>query len=470
MRFVGRKKQLEKLDNLLYKRSASLVVIRGRRRIGKSRLVEEFAKEMPLLSFTGLPPTEQTSAQQQREEFARQLEIELGITGIKADDWGTLFTFLAKNTKTGRYIIFLDEISWMGSRDSTFLGKLKIVWDILFSKNPELILILCGSVSSWIEKNIISSTGFFGRISQKILLEELSLPECNQLLTEVGFRGSDYEKLMILAITGGIPWYLELIKPNLSAAENIRQLCFEKEGILVDEFKQIFHDLFGRRSDLYQRIIYQLADGPAEYKEIAEKLDYPSGGPLSDYLNDLVLSGYVSRDHTWSLKTGKERKIFRYRLSDNYLRFYFNSIEPNYQKIQRNTDGLVDLPGFQTIMELENILLNNRHLALEKLHINPADIVYDNPYYQRKTATQRGCQVDYLIQTRFRTLYVCELKFSKNEIRSTIVQDMQEKIDRLVVPRGFSCLPVLIHAGYVSQAVEESSYFTEIVDLCSLLQ
>ena len=156
--FIGRRTHLEKLQKLSRKKTASLVVVRGRRRIGKSRLIEEFAKKSRFHLFTGLAPTPQTTAQSQREEFARQLQEQMGIRGLKATDWGDIFSLLAQQTSKGRVILLLDEISWMGSLDPNFLGKLKIAWDIHFSKNHKMILILCGSVSSWIEKNIISST------------------------------------------------------------------------------------------------------------------------------------------------------------------------------------------------------------------------------------------------------------------------------------------------------------------------
>lgn len=472
--FTGRKNHLEKLKKLFRKKTASLVVVRGRRRIGKSRLIEEFAKGHLFHHFTGLAPTPQTTAQFQREEFARQLQQQVGIPGLKATDWGDLFSILAKQTSKGRVIVLLDEITWMGSLDPNFLGKLKIAWDVQFSKNPQLILILCGSISSWIEKNIISSTGFFGRISQKIYLEELSLSSCNQMLEVLGFKGSTTEKLLILSITGGVPWYLELINPSLSAIENIKQLCFEKDGILFDEFKQIFHDLFGSRGEIYQKIVRQLVNGPAHYQDISEALNYPSGGPLSDYINELVLSGYVKKDYTWSLKTGSESRLFQYRLSDNYLRFYLKNIEPNKHKIEQGRIAnlsLTTLPGWDSMMgfQFENLVLHNRHLIHQKLHINPADISYDNPFFQRKTTKQLGCQIDYLIQTRFRTLYLCEIKFSKNEISTKVIEEVEEKVKRLKVPKGFSILPVLIHINGYNRLIEEKDYFVEIIDFSDLI-
>ena len=472
--FIGRKESLAKLKGLFKKKTASLVVIRGRRRIGKSRLVEEFAKGTTFYFFTGLAPIPKMTPNLQREEFARQLQEQLGIPGLKGEDWGDLFTILAKYTSKGKMVILLDEISWMGSLDPTFLGKLKITWDIYLSKNPELILVLCGSVSSWIEKNIISSTGFFGRISQKIFLNELSLPSCNRMLEEIGFKGSIMEKLILLSITGGVPWYLELLNPSLSAPENIKQLCFEKDGVLFDEFKQIFHDLFGKRSDIYQNIVKLLVNGPADYQTISKELNYPSGGPLSEYLTELILSGYIERDYTWSIKTGKESKLLQYRLADNYLRFYLKYIEPNHNKIEKGhfiIKSLTTLTNWDAILgfQFENLVLHNRKIVQKSLKIDPSDIVYDNPFFQRKTTKQLGCQIDYLIQTRYNTLYICEIKFSRKEISPAIVNEVKEKIKRLKYPKGFSCIPVLIHINGYSKLIEENEFFMETIDFGDFL-
>ena len=311
--FVGRPYEIERLNDLLKKKTASLVVIKGRRRIGKSRLVEEFARNKAFYSFSGLAPSPETTAESQRDEFARQFGEQFKLPGIRANDWGDLFALLAKYTATGQAIILLDEITWMGSKDPDFLGKLKIAWDLYFSKNPQLILILCGSISSWIEKNIISSTGFFGRISLIITLSELTLNECNLFLEKEGFKKSALEKFMLLAITGGIPWYLEIINPKAPVSENIKNLCFTPDGLLVDEFKKIFHDLFGRRGNIFQEIVKYLAKQPAEYTKLAKALNYPSGGPLSEYLEDLVMSSFVSRDFTWKFQSGQDTAISRFR-------------------------------------------------------------------------------------------------------------------------------------------------------------
>src|SRR5579872_4023888 len=266
--FVGRKQELQQLNLLLNKKSASLVVVKGRRRIGKSRLIEEFGKSQKMYTFSGVLPNEKTTLQSQLREFGWQLGKALKQPAFKDDDWNDLFLRLAGETRKGRVLILFDEISWMGSLDPDFLGKLKNAWDLEFKKNPHLILVLCGSVSAWIEKNILTSSGFLGRISLSLTLEELPLSDCNNFWIESGDNISAYERFKVLSVTGGIPKYLEEIQPNLSAEENIKNLCFDRSGLLFNEFEQIFTDIFGKRSEIYKHIVQCIADGKYTYEDI----------------------------------------------------------------------------------------------------------------------------------------------------------------------------------------------------------
>lgn len=473
--FIGRKKELKQLQSLLQKSSASLIVLRGRRRIGKSRLIEEFSKQFTHVHvFSGIPPTEKTTIQDQLHEFGWQLGKSLGEPAFKDNDWNDLFLRLAKRTRRGKTLIFLDEISWMGSKDPDFLGKLKNAWDLEFKKNPHLVMVLCGSVSSWIEKNILNNTGFLGRVSLKLDLEELPLFDCNRFWLKWGEEISAYEKFKLLAVTGGVPKYLEEIKPQLPAEENIRQLCFEKSGLLFNEFDQIFSDIFGQRSPIYKEIVQCVTNGFFEYEEIYEKLGVDKSGVIGDYLEDLVTSGFLRRDYTWHLKNGKSSKLSHFRISDNYLRFYLKYILPNKEKILRNGLSQVSLtllPQWETIMgfQFENLVLNNRQKIQSVLGIKPEEIVYDNPFFQRKTSRQEGCQIDYLIQTRYDNLFVCEIKFSRQLVQASIIAEMQQKLRRLKAPRHISKRPVLIHVNGVSDEILESQYFSNIIDFCQLL-
>lgn len=471
--FVGRKEELNNLESLTHKKAASLVVVRGRRRIGKSRLVEEFAKNYRFLKFAGLPPTSNTTAQSERDAFSKQLARN-NLPVVKADDWTDLFTFLAKDTRTGKIVILFDEISWMGSKDPDFLGKLKNAWDMEFKTNPELILVLCGSVSAWIEENILRSTGFMGRLSLVLDLNELTVPECNKLLMEIGFRGNAYEKFKILSVTGGIPRYLEEVKSDRLADENIKNLCFSKEGALFREFQEIFLDIFARRSGIYKNIIESLVSGDKEFSEILSDNSLYKSGRASGYLNDLVLSGFIKRDYTWNIKGGKVSSLSHYRLADNYLRFYLKYIDKNKNKIECghfNGVPLSVLPGFESIMGLqfENLVLNNRIFIWERLHIYPSDIVTNNPYFQRPQVRKKGCQIDFLIQTRTNVLYACEIKFSKQPIGLEVIDEVKRKIDAFYLPKGFSIMPVLIHVNGVTGKVEDEQYFSHIINFADLL-
>lgn len=476
MKYIGRKKEIDQLERLTKKQTSSLVVITGRRRVGKSRLVATFAKKYPFYSFSGLAPAANTTDQTQRDAFSQQLASQTNLPNITADDWSTLFNLLAHQCSEGRSIILLDEISWMAAKDPTFLSKLKEAWDSQFSNNTKLILIVCGSVSTWIEQNILSSTAFFGRVSLKLVLEELSLTESNQLLDSLNFKQSPLEKLTALNILGGIPWYIEQLNPTLSATNNIKALCFTKNGILVDEYQRIFHDLFGRRSEIYQRISEQLCLHDLSYDEISRALNYAKSSQLTEYLDNLVTSGYVMCYQTWALKSGKQlTKIMRFRLSDNFIRFYFRYMKPKQHTIEKGRYGTAQinsLPGWDTMqgLQFESLVLKNEQMIFNALSINPMDIINSGPYFQTTTAKTKGCQIDFLIQTKTNTLYLCEIKFGRAKLKSNVIAQAQEKAKRLSLPRGFSIVPVLIHTNPLSNCLLDNDYFIHTIDIINLIE
>ncbi|MCK4608977.1 MAG: AAA family ATPase [Gammaproteobacteria bacterium] len=471
--FIGRKKELQILTKFLRKTTSSLLIVKGRRRVGKSTLVNEFAKmhKLDFLPFSGLPPTLEITAQDQRDEFVTQL----GLPNTVVTDWTDAFNLLANRVKTGRRLILLDEISWMAHDDPTFLGKLKNVWDLQLKQNPKLILILCGSVSAWIDKNIMSNTGFIGRISFTLKLEELYLSECSYFWNSSNNSNmvSAYEKFKVLAVTGGIPKYLEEIDPALSAENNIKQLCFNPGGILFNEFEQIFSDLFEKRNNIYRLLLENIIENKFDYATIYKNLGVEKSGLISEYLSDLEKAGFVRRDYTWDIATNKRSKHSHHRISDNYVRFYLKYVRPYKDQIERDSFSnrtLTSLPGWETIMGLqfENLVLANRKLIQNIMGIRAENIIYDNPFFQTKTKRRDGCQIDYLIQTRFNILYLCEIKFSQQPIGKQVIASMQQKIARLKTPKGISHRAILIHVNGVNDAVIDSRYFAQIIDFSEL--
>lgn len=477
--FIGRRQELSELEKLS-KSKANLVVLKGRRRIGKSRFVEEFGKDKTFIRFSGVPSEIGTTDQMQKDIFTKQLSKELNIPYTKSDDWSNIFDLLAYHVKAlkenkKRCVILFDEISWMGSKDPTFLGNLKNAWDIHFSKIDGLILVLCGSVSTWIEENIIKSTGFFGRISLYLRLEELSIAESNLFLDNQGFCGGIQERFKLLSVFGGVPWYLEHINGKLTADDNIRDLFFKKDALLFHEFNLIFHDLFGASGTIYKKIIEFLALKSSDLQTIGEQLNYSKSGNLSKYLENLIEASFVSRDFTWDIKDGSISRLSAFRLSDNYLRFYMKYVAHNKEQIQRgkytNMD-MASLPEWNAIMGLqfENLVLKNRDKIKKILGIKPQDVIVDNPFFQRKSTVKKGCQIDYMIQTRFKTIFICEIKFLSKEIQSSIIEEMKDKLSRLSLPRGFAFCPILIHVNGVSDALSDRKYFTEIIDFGQLIE
>src|SRR3990167_736312 len=321
----------------------------------------------------------------------------------------------------------------MAKDDPTFLPKLQNAWEMYFRKNPKLILIICGSVSAWIEKNILNSTGFLGRVSLDLVVPELPLKHCNELLDYLGFKRSAHEKITFLSLTGCIPWYLEQINPKHSAENNIKKLCFEPNALMLKEFQRVFHDLFGNRGEIYQKIIKYLVEKRYDYSTLAQKMGYSKSSAFTQYLKELETAGYIKKFPLWSFKTGKLSKLSYYRIIDNYLRFYLKYIAPKseiigkglYQDIAINS-----LPGWKTIMGLqfENIVIKNIDLIRNILKIEPLDIVMEGPYLQRESSKHKGCQIDYLIQTRQNTLFILEIKLVNNVNSSILIKEMKEKI------------------------------------------
>ncbi|WP_165380404.1 AAA family ATPase [Candidatus Finniella inopinata] len=473
--FIGRKEELASLNRMSKMHGPGLAVIKGRRRIGKSRLIEEFAKDKIFFSFSGLPPTTNVTAQNQRDVFAREFAQIFKLPPLSFSDWSDAFNHLTNYITEKPTVILFDEISWMGSKDPTFVGKLKIWWDLYLQHKPSLTLIFCGSVSTWIEKNIINSTAFFGRISLKITLTPFSLPECGQFLKSIGFKGSPFEIYEILSITGGIPWYLEKIIPSETVDTNLKNLCFKKDSIFVQEFDRIFHDLFDGHGKTHKEIVQELGAGNKTLADLRNALNYPRSGTFSEIVGDLITSGFVTKHYQWSIKTGAISKQSIYRLSDCYLRFYLKYIEPNRQRIEQGSFqdvALRQLPGWEAIMglQVESLLLENRPLLLKSIGINPADIANDNPYLRQQTTRHRGCQIDYLIQTKTHTLYMCEFKFKRRDIGPEIIDLMKDKVSRFSPPSGFGVAPVFFHLSDVSEFVYDKNYFYKTINIADLLE
>ena len=474
-KFFGRESYLDKLDALWRKSTSSFVVVAGRRRIGKSTLVEEFAarSNCEFIEIVGLPPDEKMTNQKQIDNFCERLARRTGRPRQNADCWARAFDALDDALKgRGRTIVFLDEISWMGKYDDSFAGFLKTAWDTQFSKHDRLIFIVAGSVSAWINRNIQRSRGYVGRISLDFTLPELPPATCLGFWGRKLNRTSTGDILDVLAVTGGVPKYLNEIDPSLSPDENIRRLCYDPDGYLFKDFDRIFDDVFGASIAAKKRILTLLAEKPASVSELALALGGDPNGHLSENLAELQEAGFIAGARGRNPVTGKDVREIRYRLRDNYTRFYLRYILPKKEAIANGFYQYVPLerlPGWDAIMGLqfENLVLNNIAVLAPHIGLMGKTVESAAPYFKSGRKTGKGVQIDYLVQLP-KCTYVIEIK-RKRHITSAIEDQMQEKLDRLKLPRGRSVKLVLVYAGELDPVVEENGFFDYLVPADRLL-
>ena len=474
--FVGREYQLELLSSVWDKTTPSLVVVSGRRRIGKSTLVERFAEKSRcrFLEIEGLPPDKSMTNERQLANFCERLAKATQTDIPTAQNWPEAFDSLEKAiTGRGKTVVFLDEISWMGGYDDGFTGFLKNAWDLQFSKHKRLVLVLAGSVSAWIQKNILNAKGFVGRISINLNLTELPLSACREFWGGRAAHLSMREMVDVLSVTGGIPKYLQEMNPRLSADENIRRMCFLPEGYLFNDFDSIFSDVFGEGVAAKRRILNILADGPANVSELAKALSIEPNGHISGDLNDLVVAGFVAAGAGLNPVTGAKVREVRYRLCDNYTRFYLKFILPRQEAIRQGLyrfANLESLPGWNSTLGLqfENLVVNNVTTLCREIGLGRKLVTSAAPYSRRKSASCPGLQVDLLVQTP-KSVYVVEVKRS-NKIDSSIEKEIEEKVSRLGIGPEKSIRTVLVYDGKLSPEVEENGFIDFLVPFSNLAE
>ena len=374
----------------------------------------------------------------------------------------------------GRVVVLLDEISWFGYYDTTFAADIKVAWDNYWKKHDGAIVVICGSVSSWIKENIVDNSAFYGRRSLDIVLRELPLDQCVRFWGRRAERISPREIVDVLSVTGGVPRYLEEINPSLSAADNIRRLCFTPNGVLRADFDEMFNDVITNQPTFTGKVLRCLVDGPQSIVSIADKLTVEKGGRVSAAVNRLVEAGIVSPDVGKNPETGAAVKERRFRLKDNYSRFYLKYIEPVKTVID---DGryeflsLETLEGWDAVMGLqfENLVVNNYGMLIPHLHLRNVLLTSAAPYRKMPVPSlrQRGCQIDLLIQSR-RTVYVVEIK-RMAEIGRRIIEEVDAKVRSLKTRPNVSIRTALVYDGHLAPIVEADGYFDAIVPFRALL-
>ena len=472
--FVGRESDLADLDALWRKRVASLVTCRGRRRIGKSTLIEEFARRSGarFVKLEGKAPEPGMTNKIQLASFLEQLRRQTKTPVRSLANWSEAFAALDDELDARKTVVLLDEISWMGKYDIGFSGELKIAWDNLFKKHDRTIVFLCGSVSTWIAKNILNNTGFVGRASGNFVVRELSLEACVKFWGRKAARTSTRDIVDVLSVTGGVPRYLEEVDPSLSADENIRRMCFLPQALLRDDFTKIFNVVFGENAVTKRMILEHLSERPLSVSELAESLGVERSGTLSDHLEDLEVAGFVAEDAGLVPGTDRSSRLMRYRVCDNYTRFFLRYIQPNARTIDNGTfrfNALETLKGWESTLGLqfENLVIANLPRLLKALGMEHALLKSAAPYRQSATKRRAGCQIDLLLQSE-RKVCVVEIK-RRALIGREVEQEVEAKVRALALPRNVSVRTALVYEGTLAKSVEADGYFDALVPIERLM-
>ena len=472
--FFGREYYLKRMRELLSKPTASVVTCRGRRRVGKSTLFEEFAKRngCRFIKIEGLAPKADIKDRDQRAAFGSQLAIQTGLPELVPDSWLKAFHLLNSVIRDDTWtVVLLDEISWMGREAPTFPGDLKVAWDNYFRKHDKLILVLCGSVSRWITDNIVKSSGFLGRRSLNFVLPELPICDAVKFWGDRLDDTSTREILDTLAVTGCVPKYLEEMNFSVSVAENIRRTCFSPDGYLFEDFEDIFNRVFGKSALRKRSMLAALSSGPKTVSEISQALGVVRNGTLADELKELDTAGFVAQDRGINPETGRPALEIKYRIKDCYTRFYLHYIEPVRERITKGLYAIASLdsmPGWDAMLGLqfETLVMNNFHSLLPALGLDQANILSAGPYARRGKRGE-GCQIDILFQTEF-LAYAVEVKRMKN-IDLSVIDDVKAKLSRFPRRENVTLRKALVYDGTLSPQVEERRYFDALIPARSLM-
>ena len=474
--FYGRKDILDRLMSLFKKRTSSRVTCRGRRRIGKSTLIEVFAQraDARFIKVEGLKPRHKLSNADELANFATQLAAQTGCETTPPENWLNAFIRLDREVDDSRRtVVLLDEVSWMAHYDKTFSGTLKIAWDNYFKKHPRLVLVVCGSVSTWIKDNIIEDGSFYGRRSLDIIVPELPISECVKFWGKTASRIDRREIIDVLSVTGGVPRYLEEIEPGATAVENMNRLCFLPKSLLREDFDEMFSDVITRQPTFTATVMRSLVDGARSVTEISKSLGLEKGGRISEALSQLEEAGIVASDSGKNPENGKDARMVKYRLKDNYSRFYLKYIEPEKAAIDKGSfafGSLDSLDGWDSVMGLafENLVLNNVRDIIVPLGFGAAHVLSAAPYSRAASKSgERGVQADLLVQTR-RSMCVVEVK-RQREIGRDVIDEVEEKVKRIPHRDGMSVRTALIYDGHLAPIVEADGYFDSIIPFRSLM-
>lgn len=448
----------------------TLTVIYGRRRIGKTYLVEEANKQIRFWKFEGL---ENQTKQAQQSHFINTLATYSKRPEIRHahyTDWKQILLTLSEFLGTEPAVVFFDELQWMALEKSTIISDLKFIYDNYFKKNNRIHLILCGSVSSFIVKKVLRSKALYGRVDSEINLRQLSLPEIRPMFTP---KRSLRELLELYMAVGGVPQYLKLFTTSKSVILNIQNLYFSEYGYLFNDFEKIFISHFGKNAHYRSIVLFLSRVRYATREQIEDRLKIKKGGRLSTYLEDLELACFIEKYKPVFTKDGG--KSLRYRISDPYLLYFFKFIYPNRHRIlqlhERSSSyaaGILASHSYKIWQGIafERLIYTHHYLVADKLGFR--SVSYECGSWFKRADTDAGTQVDLLFIRADRVITLCEIKYTDDElgypkISSEVISDVEKKVAAIRKVSSYTIEKVLITLSEPTKKIIEDGYFSQIL-------
>ena len=415
---IGRKKEIKQLTEYYHSGKAEFVAVYGRRRIGKTYLVHNLFLDSFAFEMSG--------------SIDAPLEAQLSNFGFALREFGdshqpipsnwieafeALKQLLKAKLSGNRLVVFIDELPCLDTRKSGFQQAFEHFWNGWASKQNEIMLIVCGSATSWMITNLIDSHGgLHNRITHEMYLAPFTLGETEEMLSANGFTWSRLSILQMYSIIGGVPYYLSLLDKVQGVEGNVDRLFFSEHAELKREYGRLYASLF-KNSEICMKIIEALASCKQGLtrKEIVERLKLPSGGTLTKVLRELIDCDFVRGYNTRERKIKQKDQI--YQLIDLYTLFYMQFCHPASTDTAFWTHQM-GKPRQNTWYGLAFERICMLHIPQIKQQLGIAQI-YTEYYSWRSKLSTPASQIDLLIDRNDKTISICEMKYASGEYEIT---------------------------------------------------
>ena len=430
MTLIGRSAEVEIMQDLLKSTTPEMLAMYGRRRVGKTYLIQTVYKDQLVFECSGL---QQGRLEMQLRNFWLSLvrntspEFYMQTPSTWLEAFEILGHYLKEIRGQKKYVIFLDELPWFDTPRSGFLAALANFWNVWGVKNPRLILVLCGSAASWMISHILHNRGgLHNRVTRKIRLLPFNLQETKQYLKHRHVILQDYDLVQLYMAIGGVPYYLNLVRPGKSVAQIIQLLFFDKHAQLRDEFEMLYASLF---SSYEQHVKVVKALAAANYgltrNQILEKTGEQSSGSFTQYLTELEASGFIMAIQPFQNK----KKEVIYRLNDELSLFFLRFLS------RRRTTDWLTMATQQSYkiwcgLAFENVCLKHIDQIETALGIHGIATAVSSFISVGKDQAE-GVQIDMIIDRADNCINICEMKFynTELEISKSHSHDLKRKME-----------------------------------------